>query len=606
MTDTMTSPTAAPDQQKGRPGVPAAFLKLSSGFWRGRSARKAWLLSLAVVVAMLANVVIQVANNSWNRTFFDALEKKSIAGLSAALWQLPVLIAALAIIVSGVVISRMALQAQWRAWLTDHIAGWWVADQRYYRLGLIAPEQSAPEFRIADDVRLAVEPLVEFVLGLASALITAATFAAILWQVAGAYRLTIGGFTMEIPAYMALAAVVYAVIASTAAYFTGRPLVAKVSAKNEAEAQFRAEMTRLRENAESVALIRGDADELSSLRANYADVLSAWMRVVGQQARIALVLNTNGALFPIIPLLLATPKYLSGDLSLGGVVQVVAAFSAVQGALIWFVDNFVRLAEWYASATRVIELTQALEELDLGTVMEEQQSINFADSTDGAIHLDKLSLADRGGRVVINDASIRIDAGEKVIVTGESGSGKSTLIRAIAGLWPWGSGEIRLPRDVPITFVPQRPYLPVGTLREVLRYPAGELEIEDATLEAALKRCGLAALARRLDEPETRWDQILSGGERQKIAFCRLLIQRPSIIILDESTSALDEDSQISLLTLLREDLGYATVLSVGHRPGIEDFHDRKIELKKRVAGAEVISRRLPISLWHMMRRAMR
>lgn len=605
MNETMSSPMPELDQQKRRPGVPTAFLKLASGYWRGRSATSAWLLSLAVVATMLANVAIQVANNSWNRTFFDALEKKSIAELGTALWQLPFLIAGLAIIVSGMVISRMALQAQWRAWLTDHIAGWWVAQQRYYRLGLIAPEQSAPEFRIADDVRLAVEPLVEFVLGLASALITAATFAAILWQVAGAYRLTINGYTVEIPAYMALAAVIYAVVVSTAAYLTGRPLVAKVSAKNEAEALFRAEMTRLRENAESVALIRGDADELSSLRANYADVLSAWMRVVGQHARIALVLNINAALFPIIPLLLATPKYLSGDLSLGGVVQVVAAFSAVQSALIWFVDNFVRLAEWYASAARVIELTHALEDLDLGAVMEEQQSINFASSSDGAIHLDKLSLADRGGRVVINEASVRIDAGEKVIVTGESGSGKSTLIRAIAGLWPWGSGDIRLPPDRPIAFVPQRPYLPVGTLREVLLYPAGAMKVEEKALQAALGRCGLATLVKRLDEPDTRWDQILSGGERQKIAFCRLLIQRPSIIILDESTSALDEDSQLSLLTLLREDLSYATVVSVGHRPGIEDFHDRKIELKKKVAGAEMTSRRLPVSLWHMMRRAM-
>jgi putative ATP-binding cassette transporter len=606
MSDSQALSSNTSDQQNSKASIPVAFFTLAGGFWRGRSARKAWLLSVLVVATMLANVAVQVANNTWNRTFFDALEKKNLNGLTAALWQLPLLVTGLAVILSGMVISRMTLQAQWRAWLTDKIAGWWVKDQRYYRLGLVAPEQSAPEFRIADDVRLAVEPLVEFVLGLASALITAATFAAILWQVAGSFRLDLGGSTVDIPAYMALAAVVYAVITSTAAYVAGRPLVAKVSAKNEAEAQFRAEMTRLRENAESVALIRGDADELSSLRSNYANVLSAWMRVIGQQARIALVLNTNGALFPVIPLLLATPKYLSGELTLGGVVQVVAAFSAVQGALIWFVDNFVRLAEWYASASRVIELTRALEEVDLGTVMEEEQSITIADSTDGAIHLEKLSIADRGGRLVINGASIRIDKGEKVIVTGESGSGKSTLIRAIAGLWPWGSGEIRLPRDMPIAFVPQRPYLPVGTLRDVLLYPSGDLKIEDAAIDAALKRCGLSALAKRLDEPDTRWDQILSGGERQKIAFCRLLIQRPSIIILDESTSALDEDSQMSLLCLLREDLSYATVVSVGHRPGIEDFHDRKIELVKRVAGAEVTSRRLPVSLWHLMRRAMK
>lgn len=595
---------ASPAAATSRPTVFRQFLALSSGYWRGKASVRAWLLTAAVLVTLFAHIGIQVANNSWNRAFFDALEKKSLSAVTAALWQLPLLIGATALVVSCMVVSRMALQARWRAWLTNHIAGWWVADQRYYRLGLVAPEQGAPEFRIADDVRLAIEPLVEFALGLISAFVTAATFATILWQVAGSYRLSLGGVSVDIPAYMAIAAVAYAIVASLAAYLAGRPLVRRVADKNEAEAQFRAEMTRLRENAESVALIRGDADELSSLRDNYSAVLKAWMRVIFQQGKIALVLNTNGALFPIIPLLLATPKYLAGELSLGAVMQVVAAFSAVQGALIWFVDNFVRLAEWYASATRVIELTVALEDLDVGTIMEEQQAIVFGESPDAAIHLDGLSIADRGGRVVINDASIRIEAGEKVVVTGESGSGKTTLIRALAGLWPWGSGQVLLPKDVQLTFVPQRPYLPIGTLRDILLYPVGDAPVEDGAIHAAMKRCGLGTLVPKLDEAGLRWDQTLSGGERQRVAFCRLLIQRPPIIIMDEATSALDEDSQLSLLSLLREDLSYATVISVGHRPGIEDFHDRKIVLTKRMAGAEISSRRLPKSLWHMLWRA--
>ncbi|MDH7798769.1 MULTISPECIES: ABC transporter ATP-binding protein/permease [unclassified Beijerinckia] len=597
--------TSSANQEKSEtPPIIRNFFSLSGGFWRGESALRAWTLTFLVVASQLAQIGGQVGLNAWNRIFFDALEHKSLPDVWVAIAWVPFVVIGIAASVSALVVTRMLFQTRWREWLTNHIAGWWIADQRYYRLGFVAPNQSAPEYRIADDVRLAIEPLVELALGLFSALITAATFAAILWQVAGSAQLTLGTSTFDIPAYMAIAAVIYAAIASTAAYVVGKPLVPWVMAKNEAEAQFRAEMTRLRENAESIALIRGDKDELGSVKSSYADVVTAWLNIIRQQGVIAIVLNTNGGLFPIVPLLLVVPKYLAGDLSLGAVMQVVAAFNAVQGALVWFVDNIVRLAEWYASAGRVSELGRALNEIDLGADMEGENRIELGVSDDGAIHLNNLSIADLAGRVVIKDASTRIEIGEKVLVTGESGSGKSTLIRAMAGLWPWGSGSIKVPLNVTIAFVPQKPYLPLGTLREALVYPSEGTTIGDDVIHAAMKRCGLSYLSKRLDEPDMRWDQTLSGGERQRVAFCRLLIQKPQIIIMDEATSALDEESQESLLSLLREDLAEATVLSVGHRTGIEEFHDRKIVLEKRNVGAHMTSRKLPRKIIRLFRRS--
>ncbi|KQU54921.1 hypothetical protein ASG72_04765 [Bosea sp. Leaf344] len=577
------------------------FFRTALGFWSGATRLRAWLLTGTVLLFAAAQIATAVAVNGWNRLFFDALEKRDVAAVWSAVGWLPLLVVASALTLSSLVVSRMLLQARWREYLTDRLAGWWIADQRYYRMQFTATEQTAPEFRIAEDVRLSVEPLVEFAIGLISAAVTAATFAAILWHVAGSARFTIGGTELVIPSYMALAAIVYAIIASFAAYFAGRPLVGRISAKNEAEAQFRAEMTRLRENAESIALIRGDADERLSVRENYRRVLSAWFGVIRQQGVVALVLNTNGALFPIVPLLLIAPKYLSGEVTLGAVMQVVAAFSAVQAALIWFVDNFVRLAEWFASVARVDELQEAMEALDVGTIMEGETQIALTESEDGAIHLENLSVAHSNGRVVIADASVVINLGEKVLVVGESGTGKSTLIRALAGLWPWGSGSIAVPRGKSIAFVPQKPYLPIGTLRTVALYPEAEKPVADEVVVAALKRCGLAYMAKRLDETE-RWDQILSGGERQRMAFARLLIQRPDIIIMDEATSALDEDSQDSLLRLFDQELAHATLISVGHRPGLEDYHERKITLEKRLAGAHLTSRRLGKSLWRLFR----
>jgi putative ATP-binding cassette transporter len=314
---------------------------------------------------------------------------------------------------------------------------------------------------------------------------------------------------------------------------------------------------------------------------------------------------SNLVLAPAVPLILGAPKYLSGEFSLGELMQVATAFTQVQVALNWLVDNAIRLAEWFASAQRVVELTDALQDLEatIGTYGS-SDTVVLGDSPDGAIHIHNLCLTQHNGRVMIEGADTAIGPGEKVIVKGESGTGKSTLIRAMAGLWPWGSGEILRPANTNIAFMPQRPYLPLGSLRHALTYPATDLDVPDETLTEALRRCGLSHLIPRLDE-EDNWDAILSGGEKQRIAFARLLVNPPDIVIMDEATSALDEESQARMMEFLRTDLVDAMVLSVTHRPGLEEFFEREINLvREGSAPARTFERRYRLRrIWQRVRR---
>lgn len=575
------------------------FCALSLGFWTDETKRRAWSLTGLVVLCVALQLGAQLSINEWNRKFFDALESKDVTSLTWATVLLPAVVAFSGLAVSGTLVARMTLQMRWREWLTKKLAGWWLGDQRYYRLEIAADEQTSPEYRIAKDVQLAVDPLVEFAVGFLTALATASTFVSVLWTIGGALELNLFGSQLVLPGYLGFASVIYATIVGAVAYAAGRPLVPAVAQKNEAEARFLAELTRLKENAESIALIRGDADELSSILQNYQRVVVTWIRQIHRSGMVATIQSANGALTPLIPLVLVAPKYMSGSLTLGAVMQLASAFMSVQIAFNWFIDNSVRVAEWMASANRVDELAEALASLDVGVIMETKESIEFLLSDDDAIRIQDLAVAHRNGRIVIAGANVVIPSGEKLLVAGPSGTGKSTLVRALAGVWPWGSGRILLPKNAHIAFVPQKPYIPLGTLRQALLYSISDKEITDEMIEGAMRRCGLGYLCKLLDE-EQRWDQILSGGERQRAAFVRLLLQRPQIIIMDEATSALDEESQVSMLRLFNEDLANATVISVGHRLALDDFHDKKLILERRPAGAHITASRLQKSLWHL------
>lgn len=557
------------------------FLSISRGFWTGESSRRAWLLTAAVITFLLLNLCAALAVNRWNKFFFDALEKKdtSDAFLGIGLILLLALFSAASSV--GLLHSRMRLQLRWRQWFVRSLMDRWIANRHFYQLTIIQTDAENPEARITEDARLAIELLVDFTLGVLNASLVAISFISILWVVGGA--IDIGGFS--IPGYMVIACILYSGTTTLFMFLLGRHLVLRVEDKAAGEAQFRYELTRVKDNAETIALIGGDQDERRKLDETLANLVQRWIGVIVWQGRMMWLNGANLVLAPVVPLVLGAPKYLSGELSLGSLMQAAAAFVQVQVALNWLADNAMRLADWFASSNRVVQLTDAIDRLEasLGP-LSPGDTITLGVSPNQKLYLRNVSIALHDGKLMIDNAEAVVSPGDKVLVKGDSGTGKSTLIRAIAGLWPWGSGEILLPAGASISFIPQQPYFPIGTLRSAILFPRTEVDIPDDVIREKLTMCGLEHLNGRLDDTE-QWGSLLSGGEQQRLAFARVLVLPPDILIMDEPTASLDELSQFKLMEYMRDQLGNTMVLHAGHRPGLEHFHNREIQLVRMTTG---------------------
>ena len=537
------------------------------------------MITITVVFFLLTNIGTAIAVNLWNKYFFDALELKDTKAVLLGIGLILALALCSAGSSAGLLTARMRLQVRWRRWLAHTLIKRWLANRHFYQLTIVQTEADNPEARIAEDGRLAIELLVDFSLGVLNAVLAAIAFIGILWVVGGS--LTVGGYS--IPGYFVFACIVYSAITTASMFLLGRPLVRRVEEKASGEAQLRYELTRVKDNAEIIALTGGDDDERERLDETLSDLVKRWLAVVVWQGRMMWLNGANMVLAPVVPLLLGAPKFLSGEMTLGSLMQVATAFVQVQLALNWLADNAMRLADWFASSHRIMALTDSIDRLEasLGPVGQ-GETIKLGISPDRCVHLRALNITLHDGKLMIDAAEATIAPGEKVLVKGESGTGKSTLIHAMAGLWPWGSGEILRPDGATIVFMPQRPYFPLGTLRTALLYPHGEQDAVEDKIREALTRCGLEHLIPRLDETD-QWSSLLSGGEQQRLAFARVLIRPPDILIMDEPTSSLDELSQFKMMEHMRELLADTMVIHAGHRAGLERFHSREIRLVRKM-----------------------
>ena len=547
----------------------ATLWALTRPYWVSEK-RGTGLILLATVVGLaLLGVWLEVQFNTWNREFYNTFESRDEQEFFRQTGTFTLL--AILYILIGVYRQyfQQMLEIEWRAWMTERYLGAWLRDRAYYRLQLLDRGTDNPDQRIADDLNIFVDLTLTLALGLLSAVVTLISFIGILWVISGA--ITLLGF--EIPGYMVWVALVYAIGGTWITHLIGRPLIRIGFDQQRYEANFRFSLVRLRENAEGVALYRGEPGELANFRARYADVIAIWWTKMVKTKQLGWFQSFYGQVAIIFPLLVAAPRFFSGAMPLGFIFQVASAFGQVQGALSWFINAYGSFANWKATVDRLTSFTEALERA------RDQAQAESGERREGeaqALTLDRLELDLPQGQPLVTNASLKITDGESVLVTGPSGAGKSTLFRAIAGIWPYWKGAISLPKGAKLLFLPQRPYLPIGRLKHAACYPGNDAEIADDAVREALRAVGLGRLAEDLARDEN-WAQLLSGGEQQRLAIARALLNRPDWLFMDEPTAALPDDDQATLYRLLKERLPATTLVSIGHREGLAQFHSRRL-----------------------------
>ncbi|MBP6770400.1 MAG: ABC transporter ATP-binding protein/permease [Reyranella sp.] len=542
-------------------------------YFRSEERWIAIVLLAGAIGLTLASVTVNVAFSEWNRRFYDSLQNKDEAAFWTEMGNFG-WIAALAIafgVARGLVSPYLRLR--WRRWLTGHYLDHWLDGRGYYRIELERKVDNADQ-RISEDLRLLGFYTMTLLLGLISAVATLISFLFILWQLSGPMSLAFIGLDVVIPGYMVWAALIYAFLGTWLANLVGRRLIPLNFLQQRYEANFRFGLMRVRENAEGIALYRGEPRENAVLEERFTDVFNNAWRVLVTEMQLVFYQIGYGQLAIIFPYLVTAPRFFAGAITLGVVMQTAQAFGQVQTALSFFIDNYTNVAELRAVMDRLKGLQTAIDEKPPENITVTPEAGRADVGTRG------LDLALPTGQTLLKDLDLTLPKGAWTLISGSSGSGKSTLFRALAGIWPFGRGRVLIPAGARVLFLPQKPYIPIATLRDAVKYPDENSTANDAEVVQALEAARLGHLAGRLDE-EAHWSNILSGGEQQRLAIARALVFKPDWLFLDEATASLDETNEAAVYGVLKERLPQATVVSIGHRPSLREWHATRLDLKR-------------------------
>jgi putative ATP-binding cassette transporter len=564
-------------------GFLRGFLRLSGAYWTAPGRWRPRLLAGLMILLVVVQVALAIRLNLWSADLFDALERRSTDRAMAQIGIFVLIVLGTLAANTAHLVVRRQLQLDWRRWLTLRVIGDWMADARHYQAGEIAGDHGNPDGRIAEDVRIATEAAIDLASTLLYCVLLLVTFVGILWSLSGVVRLG----EVAIPGHLVVLAFVYAGAGAAVAFMLGRPLVRATDTRQDKEADFRFALVRARESAEPIALARGEATERARLGSGFEGIAPSWAAQSVGLARLLAFSSGYIAVAAVLPLLVGTPRFLAGTLSLGGLMQSAQAFQQVTAALSWPVDNLPRIAEWRASVERVLALEDAVQTVAAEAARSGETALNLERSAPGTLGVRALAVAAPDGTAMLSGLTLQLAPGERVLVDGDA-EAAAALFRVVAGIWPWGSGHVDLPGDAAMMAVGRQPFLPEGRLRRALTFPQPAQEQQDAALAEALGRFGLAYLAPRLDE-EADWARLLSAAELQRLSFARLAVHRPDWIVLGDAADALDPAAADALMRALAEALPHAGILLIGRHPGSPDFFDRRLTLQREAGGAVLL-----------------
>ena len=552
----------------------ATIWRLAAPYYRSEDRWAGRLLLGAVVAIELSLVAIQVILNEWYNRFYNTLQDRDFKAFVSAILFFCAIAAIYTVLAVYQNYLNLWLQIRWRRWMTQTYLRQWLNTANHYRMQLLGDAADNPDQRIAEDLQLFTQNTLSIGTGLLNACVTLGSFVVILWRLSDAAPVHLFGLPFVIPGYLVWAALIYAVIGTGFTHWLGWPLITLNFRQQRFEADFRFNLVRSRENSEQIASLHGEAAERERHLDRFGGVVSNWMAIMQRQKKLLFFTQSYSQASVIFPYVMVSPAYFSGAMQLGGLMQTGSAFNSVQTALSYFVTTYRTIAEYQAVVTRLSGFEHAIE---AGRAAALTPPVIEVVPHDGGreIAIDHLAVGLPNGAPLLNADHIALNSGDRVLVTGPSGAGKSTLFRAIAGIWPFGSGRVTVPMDAKVMLVPQRPYFPVATLADAITYPARAGSFDDARLTDTLTAVGLPGLIPRLHE-ETHWNRMLSGGEQQRLAMARVLLYAPDYLLLDEATSALDEPAEAMLYRLLQERLPGTAIISIGHRSTLAAFHRRR------------------------------
>lgn len=536
------------------------------------------LLGFSLVCVILVSAYGQIRLNSWNQPFYDALARRDLTDFLIQLGVFGIIAGSLLVLNVFQTFLNQMIKLKLREGLVRDLIGQWLMPRRAFRLANAGPIGVNPDQRLHEDARHLTELSADLGIGLFQATILLLSFIGVLWTLSSGFIFNVGGRTFDIPGYMVWAAIIYAGSASLISYWVGRPLIARNAERYAREAELRFSLMRVNEHIDAVALFGGEADEKRRVEVDLYAVLAATRSIINRTVGLTWVTAGYGWFTIVAPILVAAPVYFAGNLSFGGLMMAVGAFNQVQNSLRWFVENFSAIADWRATLLRVASFRSAVMKTDVLHTVESR--IDFADGKPGQIRIDNLEIASPTGCTMLKEKKVEIKAGDRILIVGESGAGKTLLFRTLAGLWPWGDGTITRPKDDTILYMPRTPYLPPGTLREVLAYPSAVASFDEPEYVAALKSTGLEHLIPKLDK-QRRWDKKLSDDEQQALAFARVRLHKPQWLLIDEVLDSIDDSTHERIVAMLAKDLKQTGIIHIGKKEAHDHIFSRVLHLVK-------------------------